>query len=162
MWASPSLWSQTTSLLACLVMACSPTPRSSALPHAFSHTNHDLSIRAMRHKTQSMAPPPCCLLLLWRHQRLLSAQVSRSPPSPPAVSRRWMPMRMISGQMALMGTTTGIGPCPETTCICPWTTHTVTLLLALAHAAASPLGAGSLMPPPVNHSHTSMTMLTQS
>lgn len=53
-------------------------------------------------------------------------------------------------------------PCPETTCICAWTTHTGTLRSALAHAAASPLGAGSLMPPPVNHSHTSMTMLTQS
>ena len=42
MWASPSLWSPTTSLSACLVMACSPTPRSSTLPHAFSHTNQDL------------------------------------------------------------------------------------------------------------------------
>lgn len=73
-----------------------------------------------------------------------------------------MPMMRISGPMALMGTTTVIGPCPETTCICPWIIHTGTLRSALAHAAASPLGVGSLMPPPVNHSHTSMMMLIQS
>ena len=162
MWASPSLWLPTTSLLACLVMACSPTPRSSALPHAFSHTNQDLSLRAMRHRTPSMAPPPCCPLLLWRHQRPLSAPVSRSPLSPLAASRRWMPMKRISGPTVLMGTTTVIGPCPETTCICPWTTHTGTLRSVQARAAASPRGAGSLMPPPVNHSLMSMMMLTQS
>lgn len=64
--------------------------------------------------------------------------------------------------MAQMGTITVTGPYPETTCICGWTTHTGTLRSALALAAASLLGAGSLMPPPVNHSHTSTMMLTQS
>lgn len=162
MWVSPSLLSPATSLLVCLVMVCSPTPRLSALPHAFSHTNQDLSLQAMRYKTASMAPLPCCLRLLWRHRRPLSVPVSRSPLSLPAASTRWMPMRMILGPMDLMGTTMAIDPCPETTCICPWTTHTGTLLSALAHAAVFPLGAGFLMPPPVNHSHTSMMMLSQS
>lgn len=162
MWDSPSLWWLTTSLLACLVMACRPTPRSSALLHAFSHTNQPLSTRAMRHKTPSTAPRPSCPQLLWRHLRPLNAPASRSPPSHPAASRRWMPLKTIWGWMALMGTTMGTGPCPGTTCICPWTTHIETLRSALAHAAASPLGAGSLMLPPVNRSHTSMMMLTQS
>lgn len=64
--------------------------------------------------------------------------------------------------MALMGTTIVTGPCPGTTCICHWITPTGILLSALVHAAASHLGAGSLMPPLVNHFHMSMMMLTQS
>lgn len=162
MWASPSPLSPATSLLVCLVMACSPTPRLSVLPHAFSRTNQDLSLQAMRYKTPSMALLPCCLRLLWRHRRPLSVPVSRSPLSLLAASMRWMPMRMILEPMDLTGTTMEIDPCPETTCICPWTTHTGTLLSALAHAAVSPLGAGFQMPPPVNRSRMSMMMLSPS
>lgn len=55
-----------------------------------------------------------------------------------------------------------IDPCPETTCIYPWITPIGTPHLAQAPAAAFPLGAGSLTPPPVNHSHMCTMMLTQS
>lgn len=64
--------------------------------------------------------------------------------------------------MDLMETTMVIDPCPETTCIYPWITPTGTPRSARAPAAAFPLGAGSLMPPPVNHSHMCTMMLTQS
>lgn len=162
MWASPSLSSPITSLLVCLDMSCSPIPRFSALRRVFSHTNQDLSLQVMRRQTPSMAPPPSCRLLLLRHRRLLSVPVSRSPLSLQAASRRWMPMRRILGPMGLIGTTMVTGPCPETICICPWTIRTGTRRSALAHAAVSPLGAGFLMHPPVNHSHTSMMTLSPS
>lgn len=55
-----------------------------------------------------------------------------------------------------------IDPCPETTCIYPWITHTGTPHSAQAPAVAFPLGAGSLTPPPANHSHMCTMMLTQS
>lgn len=162
MWGSPSQLSITTSLLVFLAMASSRTPKLSALPHVFRLTDQGLSLQATRHKTQSIAPPPCSPLLLWRHQRPLHAQASRSPPFLLVASKRWIPTRRTLVQMGLIGTTMERGPCLETTCICPWTMHIGIPHSARVLVAVSRQGAGFLMPLRVNHSHTSMTMLTQS